>query len=489
MAVKNKVQLITYPDSMGGNLKMLYEVLESQFPDVFQGGIHILPPFPSSGDRGFAPLTYLDIEPAFGSWTDIRRLGKKYDILLDMMVNHISAKSEYFLDFLEKGRESEHADLFIPAEKIWPDTEPRIEEIEKIFLRRDEPFSYFTIKHTGEVEKIWTTFGKTDPSEQIDLDIHSAATRKLLSDFLKNFSENQVKIVRLDAVGYVIKKPGTSCFFVEPEIYEFLEWISKTAQALGIELLPEVHAHYTTQYKLAEKGYWIYDFILPYVVLDAMIKRSSKDLYTYLRDRPEKQFTMLDCHDGVPVKPDMNDLYKSDEARSLVDICIERGGNLSLIYSPKHKDEDGFDVHQIRGTYYSLLDCDDDAYIAARAIQFFVPGIPQVYYVGLLAGENDSAALKAGGDGRVINRHNYSVEEIEQHAQKEVVRRLVRLIHFRNSYPAFAGEFIAADGGEDEIHLSWKNEEKFCELEIDLKKFEISIKYIDDEGNPAVYLV
>ena len=422
MVVKNKVQLITYPDSMGGNLKILYDVLESQFPDVFQGGIHILPPFPSSGDRGFAPLTYLEIEPAFSSWADVSRLGKKYDILLDLMVNHISAKSHYFLDFLDKGRESEFADLFIPAKKNWPNTDPSKEEIEKIFLRRDEPFSYFTIKSTGEVEKIWTTFGKTEPSEQIDLDIHSTDTRKLLFDFLKNFSENQVKIVRLDAIGYVIKKPGTSCFFVEPEIYEFLEWISNTAQVLDIELLPEVHAHYSTQYKLAEHGYWIYDFILPYLVLDTMIKRSNKKLYTYLRDRPEKQFTMLDCHDGVPVKPDLNGLYESSEARNLVDTCLERGGNLSLIYSPRHRDKDGFDVHQIRGTYYSLLDCNDDAYLAARAIQFFTPGVPQIYYVGLLAGENDTEAYKVGGDGRVINRHNYSVDEIEQQAKKDVVK-------------------------------------------------------------------
>jgi len=487
--VKNKVQLITYPDSMGGNLKILYDVLESQFPDVFQGGIHILPPFPSSGDRGFAPLTYLEIEPAFGSWADIRRLGKKYDILLDLMVNHISAKSHYFLDFLDKGRESEFADLFMPAEKVWSNTDPSKEEIEKIFLRRDEPFSYFTIKNTGEVKKIWTTFGKTEPSEQIDLDIHSTDTRKLLFDFLKNFSENQVKIVRLDAIGYVIKKPGTSCFFVEPEIYEFLEWISNTAQVLDIELLPEVHAHYSTQYKLAEHGYWIYDFILPYLVLDTMIKRSNKKLYTYLRDRPEKQFTMLDCHDGVPVKPDLNDLYESSEARNLVDTCLERGGNLSLIYSPKHKDKDGFDVHQIRGTYYSLLDCNDDAYLAARAIQFFTPGVPQIYYVGLLAGENDTEAYKAEGDGRVINRHNYSVGEIEQQARKDVVKRLVRLTRFRNSYPAFDGEFKTDEEEEDKIHLTWKKDKKICELKIDLTNFKTSIDYIDKDKEARHYIV
>ena len=104
MAVKNQVQLITYPDSLGGDLKSLNFVLEKYFPDLFNGGIHILPPFPSSGDRGFAPLTYLEIEPRFGTWDDIKQIGKKHAVILDLMVNHISAKSSYFQDFLEKGR-------------------------------------------------------------------------------------------------------------------------------------------------------------------------------------------------------------------------------------------------------------------------------------------------------------------------------------------------------------------------------------------------
>ena len=79
-----------------------------------------------------------------------------------------------------------------------------------------------------------------------------------------NFKENNVKIVRLDAVGYVIKKLGTSSFFVEPEIYEFLDWMMELAHSMDIELLPEVHSHYSIQYKLSEHGCWIYDFILPY---------------------------------------------------------------------------------------------------------------------------------------------------------------------------------------------------------------------------------
>ena len=157
-------------------------------------------------------------------------------------------------------------------------------------------------------------------------------------------------------------------------------------------------------------------------------------------------------------------------------------GNLSRIYSPKHKDADGFDVHQIRGTYYSLLDCDDDAYIAARAIQLFVPGIPQVYYVGLLAGENDTEAYAEEGDGRVINRHNYSVSEIKQSAQKAVVQRLIRLIKFRNTYPAFNGIFSFDQTKEDRICMHWKKGKAECALEIDLEKMKTSIHFVDKQG-------
>ncbi|MDP4178506.1 MAG: sucrose phosphorylase [Bacillota bacterium] len=489
MAVKNKVQLITYPDSLGGNLKTLNKILLKYFKDIFKGGIHILPPFPSSGDRGFAPLTYLEIDPKFGTWEDISAIGENFDVLVDLMVNHISRQSEYFQDFIKKGRKSQYADLFITLDKIWKDGQPVQEDIDKMFLRRPLPYSSFNIEETGEEEKVWTTFGKTNPSEQIDLDVKSSQVKQILKEFFLNFSKHNVKIVRLDAVGYVIKKLGTSCFFVEPDIYEFLDSIIKLANSLGIELLPEVHSHYSIQYRLAEHGFWIYDFILPYTILDTLINKSSEKLCEYLKVRPAKQFTMLDCHDGIPVKPDMDDLIDTKEARELVDTCLKRGSNLSLILSDKYKAEDGFDVHQIRCSYYSVLDCDDDAYIAARAIQFFAPGIPQVYYVGLLAGKNDIEAVKSSGEGREINRHNFNTLEIEQSVQKEVVQRLLRLIRFRNEYDAFNGEFTVLNCPKDEIRLSWNKENKHCDLFIDLKTNKTMIDYTDENNEVVHYLV
>lgn len=488
MKSKNKVQLITYPDSMGGNLRALDRVLEEHFPGVFKGGLHILPPFPSSGDRGFAPLTYFDIDPAHGTWSDVQRLAEQYDILLDLMVNHISQKSSYFQDFLQSGDASPYASFFLSTTQLWEDGNPVQADIDKMFLRREQPYSEFCIRSTGETKRLWTTFGRSTPSEQIDFDVQEPKVREFFTGILSFFAKNGITIVRLDAVGYIVKKLGTTCFFVEPDIYEFMDWIKAEADRLGLTLLPEVHAPLEIQYSLSKHGFWIYDFVLPYVVLDTLINRDATLLYRYLPNRPERQFTMLDCHDGVPVKPDLDGILDSASIRQVTDLCAERGASFSRVVSEKHKGEDGFDVHQIRGTYYSLLNRDDDAYIAARAIQMFVPGIPQVYYVGLLAGENDEDAVRITGEAREINRHNFTEQEVADCAKKSVVQRLVRLIRLRNTHPAFDGEFHFVSDAPEQVQLEWRNQEFYCRLLIDLSTMTSTVVYSEDGKESPVIL-
>src|SRR5688572_20617964 len=176
MSIAPRPQLLTYPDSLGGDLATLGAHLAGPLDGLFRG-VHILPPFPSSGDRGFAPITYDEIEPRFGTWDDIRSLSERHDVLLDLMINHISRQSVEFQDFLERGRRAPSADLFITLDKVWPSGEPDAGDVARIFLRKPEdPFSVVTIGSTGEQERIWTSFGTTDWSEQIDLDVNSGAT-------------------------------------------------------------------------------------------------------------------------------------------------------------------------------------------------------------------------------------------------------------------------------------------------------------------------
>ena len=488
MPIKNKVQLITYPDSMGGSLITLNDLLLRHFTEIFQGGVHILPPYPSSADRGFAPLTYFEIDPSFGSWKDVQFIGERFDVLVDLMVNHISRQSPYFQDFIKIGRRSEYAGLFITLDKIWPGGTPPQEDVGKIFLRRPEhPFLDVSIEETGEQERVWASFGTRDWSEQIDLDVHSPATRKLFTDILAHVSRYGVKILRLDAVAYVIKKPGTSCFFVEPEMFEFLDWMKQAAQAVGIELLLEVHAKFSLQSKLAEHGYWVYNFVLPVLILHTLMNHSSRELCEHLRICPRNQFTMLDCHDGIPVLPDVEDVLELEAAGKVVETCLQRGANLSRIFSPLHKARQGFDVHQINCTYYSALDGDEDAYLAARAIQFFSPGVPQVYYVGLLAGENEPGEVERTGERRAINRRNYTMAEVEQELEKPVVQRMLQLIRFRNEYPAFNGQFEVLESGESEVRLAWQKEPYRCVLTVDLNSSKSFIEYREDGGRIRQY--
>jgi len=489
MPVQNKVQLITYPDSLGGDLPRLHQLLKKHFIDAFAGGVHILPPFPSSGDRGFAPLTYYEIEPSFGGWDHIKAIGQDFDVLVDLMVNHVSRHSVQFKDFEQKGRASDYADMFITLDKVWPDGNPPPEDVAKIFLRKpNSPFSDIVIKDTGKTERIWTSFGRQDWSEQIDLDVNAPITRQYLTGIFDHFRQQNIKIVRLDAIAYVTKKPGTNCFFVEPEIYQFLAWIKGVADERGIELLPEVHAHYNIQVALAQHGYWVYDFVLPLLILYTLLNQASHKLQDYLKICPRKQFTTLDCHDGIPVQPDMDDILPVEESKNVVDICLQRGANLNRILSSQKKRPD-FDAHQINCTYYSALASNDDAYLAARAIQFFSPGVPQVYYVGLLAGENDYASVEKTGEGRAINRHNYSLDEIDQALQKTVVQRLLKLIRFRNTHQAFNGDFSVLNTEDTRLQLIWQKNNQICRLTVDLTSYETVIDYTAENGDLAIYPV
>jgi len=465
-------QLLTYPGSLVGTIGDITRLLRGPLAEHF-AGVHILPPFPSSGDRGFAPIDYRRIEPRFGSWEDIADLGRDHDVLLDLMVNHVSRRSAEFTDFLRRGRASEHADLFITLDKIWPGGDPPAEDVGRIFLRKpDDPFSTFTIEDTGDSETIWTTFGFGGRVEQIDLDLTSDATRELIRGWFEWFALHGVAIVRLDAVGYVVKKPGTSCFMVEPEIYETLDWLIGAAAEYDLVVLPEIHDVQATHERLSARGYWTYDFVLPGLLLNAFETGDASRLAEHLARSPERQFTMLDCHDGIPVRPDLEGVLSHAEMTALAEGVVARGGNINRILGDPG---DGPDVHQLNCTYYSALGADDDRYVAARAIQLFARGVPQLYYVGLLAGENDLESVARASEGRAINRHDYTAAEIETALERPVVKRVLELLLLRREHSAFDGELEVTDEGQGLLRMTWFGGSAVAELTVDLTSGEVGV--------------
>lgn len=469
MKIANKCMLITYPDSLGNNLKELEEILDKYFADAI-GGIHILPFFPSSGDRGFAPIDYSVVDSAFGEWIDIERLADKYYLMFDYMLNHVSAQSKYYKDFLEKKDESEYSDFFIRYSKFWENGEPSKKEVEAIYKRKPRAPYVEACFADGSKEKVWCTFDE----EQIDIDCMSCGGRKFIADTLSSLCEHGASIIRLDAFAYSTKKAGTSCFFIEPMVWEILENCADVVKIKGAEILPEIHEHYTFEKRIEEKGYYVYDFALPMLLLNALYYKQTKYLKNWFNICPRKQFTTLDTHDGIGVV-DVKDLLPDNEIERTKEDIYKYGANVKKIYSSATYNN--LDIYQVNCTYYSALGEDDNEYLLARAIQMFAPGIPQVYYVGLLAGANDIELLEETKIGRNINRHYYTKDEVENQVRREVVRKLIRLMEFRNECEAFSGEFEMEECDDTHLIIVRKNSGQCTKLLCDFNNYSFDIYY------------
>ncbi|SER47854.1 sucrose phosphorylase [Salipaludibacillus aurantiacus] len=472
MGIKNEVMLITYADSMGKDLNELNEVLTKYFQDSV-GGVHLLPFYPSSADRGFAPMTYKEVDKPFGTWEDVKALSDNFYLMFDFMVNHISRSSEYFQDFINKKDDSDYADLFIQYKNFWPNGEPTQEDVDKIYKRKPRaPYIDVTF-NDGSTEKIWCTFDE----EQIDLNVYHERTKQFIKENLHYLAEKGASIIRLDAFAYATKQPGTNCFFIEPDTWEMLDEIKAILDPCGVEILPEIHEHYSIQLKLAERGYWVYDFALPMLVLHGLYSGRTDRLANWLRMCPKKQFTTLDTHDGIGVV-DVADLLTSEEIEETRDDLFTKGANVKRVYNTM--EYNNLDIYQLNCTYYSALGNKDDAYVLARAIQFFAPGIPQVYYVGLLAGENDIALLEETKVGRNINRHYYTKAEIDETMNRPVMSHLINLMKFRNSYPAFEGDIeVIEQEGTSLIEIIRTAGEHRAVLKADLATYDYEVTYYD----------
>lgn len=469
MKLDNKIMLITYADSMGKNLKELSEVLSKHYKKAV-GGVHILPFFPSSADRGFAPMRYDMVDPDFGTFEDIEALGKEYYLMFDFMVNHISAHSEYFLDYLKNKDNSQYKDLFITYKDFWENGEPTQEQVDMIYKRKPRA-PYIEAKfEDGSTEKVWCTFCE----EQIDLDVSKAKTKEFIKNTLHDMCSHGASIICLDAFAYAVKKADTSCFFIEPDIWELLYDIENEVKSCGGEILPEIHEHYTIPMKIAEKGFWIYDFALPVLVLHALFNHTGKYLKDWLHKCPMKQFTTLDTHDGIGIV-DVKDLLPDEEIEKVKEQMYSRGANVKKIYSSEAYNN--LDIYQVNTTYYSALGNNDAAYLLARAIQFFAPGIPQVYYVGMLAGENDTELMERTKNGRDINRHYYTKEDIDKEQDRKVVADLKALMELRNSHPAFGLDGkIEVNAYDDKLEIVRSCGNSALTLKADLTNYTFTIE-------------
>ena len=451
------------------------------------GGVHVLPFFrPFDGaDAGFDPADHREVDPRLGGWSDVAALAEAgIDPIADLVVNHVSAESPEFRDVLARGEESPWAPLFLTFGSVFP---LGATEEELLTLYRPRPGLPFTpMRLGGRRRLVWTTF----TPQQVDIDVRSEQGRAYLGEVLRLLAEHRVALVRVDAVGYAVKTPGTSSFMT-PETFAFIDELAAEARALGLEVLVEVHSYYRRQVEIARQVDRVYDFALPPLVLHALHAGDVDPLLAWFAVRPANCVTVLDTHDGigvVDVGADRDDpanpgLLDPQQVHELVEAIHDASGGTSRTATGAAASN--LDLYQVNCTFYDALGRDDRRYLLARLLQFFTPGIPQVYYVGLLAGENDVDLLRRTGVGRDVNRHRYTGDEIDAALQRLVVRDLLALIRFRNGHPAFRGAFTYGAGEQPgTVWLAWSDAAGSARLDADVRTLDWSVTATGPDGEP-----
>lgn len=319
---------------------------------------------------------------------------------------------------------------------------------------------------------------------QMDLNARSAGVWRFYEETLDKLASYGARVVRLDAFAYLHKQVGESNFFNEPGTWEYLDRLRAIADRHEITLLPEIHSRYEDRIheKLAERGYPFYDFFFPGLVIDAIETGTGERLAAWIheiRDKGYQTINMLGCHDGIPVL-DVKGLLEDAAIDRLIDVITGRGGRIKDLYGPDGK---RISYYQVNATFFSALGEDEDKMLLARAIQLFMPGIPQVWYLDIFAGTNDHEAADAGGH-KEINRTNLSTEEMERRLSRPIVQRQLALLKFRNTFPAFgSGADLTVEYGEDgRLVMRWEQGGHSAGLSADLAAHRFTITYRDGEG-------
>ena len=334
---------------------------------------------------------------------------------------------------------------------------------------------------------------------QMDLNARSDQVWEFYDQTLRQLHNYGARIIRLDAFAYLHKEPGERNFFNAPGTWEYLERLKGIARAYDLIIFPEVHSEYGygLHEEVARQGFPIYDFFFPGLVIDALEHGTSARLRRWIGEitsKGLKTINMLGCHDGIPVldlrgaqvgdelRPGLLD---DDEIHAVMARIIERGGRVKNLYGPDGKK---ISYYQLNATFFSALGEDERKLRLARAIQMFMPGLPQVWYLDLFAGKNDYAAADSGGAAghKEINRTNLSMDEVEDGLKRAIVQDQIKLIRLRNTSPAFDGELEIVDSEPHQLHMTWRGGGWEAVLEADLRGLGFSVTHQDPEGEREV---
>ncbi len=332
------------------------------------------------------------------------------------------------------------------------------------------------------VEKKRTYLGQMDVNAKTDL------VWEFYEETLSKLNRFGCKILRLDAFAYLHKQVGQTNFFNKPGTWDYLERIMQMAERNKLMVLPEIHAEYGLGLhdEVAKKGYPIYDFFLPGLMIHTLENGSSKALVNWIKEIVAKDYrtvNMLGCHDGIPVLDlkgkEVEGTYNKGlledvEIESIMETIIERGGRVKNLYDPAGRK---ISYYQVNATFLSALGEDERKLLLARAIQMFMPGIPQVWYLDLFAGKNNYEAADQGGSAghKEINRTTLTMDAIEKGLKTPIVLDQLKLMRLRNTSKTFLGKVSINETPDHELDISWTLGRDSVRLWANLKSYDFTI--------------
>ncbi len=435
--------LIAYADMVARPatrpLAVLKQFADRRLRDLFSM-VHLLPFCPSSSDDGFAVVHYRAPDPALGDWADVRALGERFDLAFDLVLNHVSARSGWFLDYLTGTAPGRHYFIEVdPAADLSAVVRPRASPLTMPVPTRDGR------RH------VWTTFSP----DQVDLNYAHPDVLFEILDILLFYAAQGTSLIRLDAVAYLWKTIGTDCIH-RPETHELVRLFRDVLAlaAPGVRLLAEVnapHAENVAYFGAGDEAHLVYQFALPPLLLHALLTGEAGPLSRWARalEDPPPGCAFLNftaSHDGIGLRP-AEDCLPPDAARALCDAARRRGGRVSTRRAPDGSER----PYELNIAWFDALSGAEPygsarhvaRFLCSQAVALALKGIPAVYFHSLTATPNDRAAVEQTGQARAINRRRWREDDLEAWLAdpatpgSRVFRAYRRLLRTRARHPAF----------------------------------------------------
>jgi len=440
------ISMITYGDTLLPPadsditpLHVLKEFLRTRLDEMISC-VHILPFFPYSSDDGFAVIDYRKVNPSLGSWEDIVDITDKFEMMADLVINHTSSESDWFQQFL--AGEKPGCDYFIALD---PDT-----DCQQVIRPRSSPL-LTPVETKDGTKHVWTTFS----ADQVDVNFANPDVLLEFLDIVLGYCQKGIRFIRLDAVGFLWKRLNTPCIHL-PEthfvIQLFREILATTYPRTVIITETNVpNLENLSYFGRGNEAHMIYNFSLPPLLLNALIRGEAKHLKTWMKSMPPAQegcayFNFTASHDGIGLRP-AEGLVEGDEFGQLVDTMAKFGAKISYrtqsdgSQRPYELNIALFDA--LRGTIYGEDKWQKQRFVCSQAIMLALEGVPAFYIHSLLATPNDNEKVAATGHNRSINRHQWDYAELSEKLddpesdQHWVFHEIKRLIQIRRQQQAF----------------------------------------------------